>query len=383
MDSKVDLKKYVCRAPFEDFMVFHNSTWFCCPDWMDIPFEDWSRLDIGERTDLQSVWFNDINQKVRASILDGSYKYCSKTKCPYLSKLVNTNEKVLLNEFDNGGSVYFGYFYKRAEFFKKYNLSETDSEWKLFPKLIYFNFDYACNLRCPSCRLDVIPNRKDKLVDDMINDINTQFSADVEMIHMTGSGDPFYSNAFRTFMQTFDYKKYPKLKQIYIVSNGNMWTKEMWESVKPIHPYVREYEISIDAATKDTYENKVRLNGHWDTLIKNLKYHSTLKFNNRNFSFVVQDHNVHEINAFVKLIESIYDYNKTQYTITFRAIQDWNHQTKEWIKERSVQEVNHPLHNVLLDQLKKIGTKKYVIHNFWHLIPEDESNIENKKQKLI
>ncbi len=383
MDNKVDLKKYICRAPFEDFMVFHNSTWSCCPDWMDIPFEDWSRLDIGERTDLQSVWFNDINQKVRESILDGSYKYCSKTKCPYLSKLVNTSEKVLLNEFDNGGSVYFGYFYKRAEFFKKYNLSETDSEWKLFPKLIYFNFDYACNLRCPSCRLDVIPNRKDKLVDDMINDINTQFSADVEMIHMTGSGDPFYSNAFRTFMQTFDYKKYPKLKQIYIVSNGNMWTKEMWESVKPIHPYVREYEISIDAATRETYENKVRLNGHWDTLIKNLKYHSTLKFNNRNFSFVVQDHNVHEINAFVKLIESIYDYNKTQYTITFRAIQDWNHQTKEWMKERSVQEVDHPLHNVLLDQLKKIGTKKYVIHNFWHLIPEDESNIENKKQKLI
>jgi len=390
MDNKVDLKKYVCRAPFEDFMVFHNSTWFCCPDWMDIPFENWSHLKPGETSDLKSIWFNDINQKVRESVLDGTYTYCSKTKCPYLSKLINTDEKVLLNEYESGSgqSVYFGYFYKRAQFFKKYNLSETNSEWKLFPRLIYFNFDYACNLRCPSCRLDLIPNRKDKLVDDIINDINTQFSNDVEVIHMTGSGDPFYSNAFRTFMQTFNVKLYPKLKSIYLVSNGNMWTKEMWESVKAIHPFVYEYEISIDAATRETYENKVRLNGHWDTLMKNLKYHSTLKFINRNFSFVVQDHNVHEINDFVKLIESIYDYKKTPYTITFRAIQDWNHQTKEWIKERSVQEVDHPLHGVLLEQLKQLGIKKHVIHNFWHLISDDAkieeaNNTQTKKQKLI
>jgi len=76
---------------------------------------------------------------------------------------------------------------------------------------------------------------------------------------------------------------YPKLKSIYLVSNGNMWTKEMWESVKAIHPYVYEYEISIDAATKETYENKVRLNGHWNTLMENLKYHSTLKFINKKF----------------------------------------------------------------------------------------------------
>ena len=390
MDNKVDLKKYVCRAPFEDFMVFHNSTWFCCPDWMDIPFEKWSHLKPGETSDLKSIWFNDINQKVRESVLDGTYTYCSKTKCPYLSKLINTDEKVLLNEYESGSgqSVYFGYFYKRSQFFKKYNLSETNSEWKLFPRLIYFNFDYACNLRCPSCRVDLIPNRKDKLVDDIINDINTQFSNDVEVIHMTGSGDPFYSNAFRTFMQTFNVKLYPKLKSIYLVSNGNMWTKEMWESVKAIHPFVYEYEISIDAATRETYENKVRLNGHWDTLMKNLKYHSTLKFINRNFSFVVQDHNVHEINDFVKLIESIYDYKKTPYTITFRAIQDWNQQTKEWIKERSVQEVDHPLHSVLLEQLKQLGIKKHVIHNFWHLISDDAkieeaNNTQTKKQKLI
>jgi organic radical activating enzyme len=389
MDSKVDLTKYVCRAPFEDFMIFHNSTWFCCPDWMEIPFEEWSFLKEGDTEDLKSVWFNEINTKVREGVLDGTYKYCSKTKCPYLSKLINTDERTLLKQFESnsGQSVYFGYFYKRKEFFKKYNLSEKDKDWKLFPRLIYFNFDFACNLRCPSCRLDTIPNRKDKLVDSIIDDINNQFSENVEVIHMTGSGDPFYSNAFRTFMQNFDAKRYPKLKSIYLVSNGNMWTQEMWESVKAIHPYVYEYEISIDAATKGTYENKVRLNGHWDTLMKNLKYHSTLKFINRNFSFVVQDHNVREINKFVKLIESIYDYNETPYTITFRAIQDWNHQTKEWVKERAVQEPSHPLHNVLLEQLKELGNKKYVIHNFWHLISEEQKTNEifdePKKQKLI
>jgi len=37
---------------------------------------------------------------------------------------------------------------------------------------------------------------------------------------------------------------------------------------------------------------------------------------------------------------------------------------KNGFKERAVQEVDHPLHNVLLEQLKKIGNKKYVIHKF-------------------
>ena len=46
--------------------------------------------------------------------------------------------------------------------------------------------------------------------------------------------------------------------------------------MKNIHKYVKSCEISIDSASKDIYENKVRLGGKWDDLIENLKYIATL-----------------------------------------------------------------------------------------------------------
>ena len=65
----------------------------------------------------------------------------------------------------------------------------------------------------------------------------------------------------------------------------------MWDSMKSIHPYVKTCEISIDAATKDTYENKTRIGGDWDELINNLKFISTLpNLKKIKPSFVVQNH---------------------------------------------------------------------------------------------
>ena len=53
----------------------------------------------------------------------------------------------------------------------------------------------------------------------------------------------------------------------------------MWNSMKSIHPFVKVAEVSIDAATKDTYENKTRLNGNWDKLLDNLKFIAKLDLN--------------------------------------------------------------------------------------------------------
>ena len=56
---------------------------------------------------------------------------------------------------------YFEMFYKKEVFLKKYKVDNF--EWKIYPRLIYFNFDLSCNYQCPSCRLQTIPNKKDKI----------------------------------------------------------------------------------------------------------------------------------------------------------------------------------------------------------------------------
>lgn len=365
----MELKDYICRAPFEDFMIFDRETWFCCPDWMELD----ETTQIESFNDLKSNWFNDLNSKIRESILKGEYKYCSKERCPYLSKIVNSTKADLDKNHKSKftATEYFDMFYKKEVFLKRYNIN--NSEWKIFPRLIYFNFDLSCNYKCPSCRLHTIPNKKDKQVTDIINSINNQFASSVEAIHLTGSGDPFYSNAFREFLQQFNPQKYSKLKDIFLSTNGSLWNKEMWETMKAIHPFVNVAEISIDAATKDTYENKTRLNGNWSKLLDNLEFIAKLNLKSTTLSFVVQDHNVSEIVEFKNLISKIF--NGTNFTIMYRSIQDWNHQTLDWFNDRNVANPKHPLHKVLISQLTELGNENFIQHNMWHLFKKQKNLI--------
>ena len=54
------------------------------------------------------------------------------------------------------------------------------------------------------------------------------------------------------------------MERIHIHTNGILWTQNLWEKMKPIHPFVKSCEISIDSSTKETYENLVRIGGQWD-----------------------------------------------------------------------------------------------------------------------
>ena len=76
-----------------------------------------------------------------------------------------------------------------------------------YPKTIYFNFDKACNLKCPSCRLTLIHNGQSVNAEMTLSSIEKQFGKFVRHIVITGSGDPFYSNVFRNWLQNFDISK--------------------------------------------------------------------------------------------------------------------------------------------------------------------------------
>jgi hypothetical protein len=75
------LKKYVCITPFTYLELHKHGIFSCCPSWLP--------NKMGDLSDLDNVWESDELKKVQESILNGSYEYCSKTQCPYLSKLIN------------------------------------------------------------------------------------------------------------------------------------------------------------------------------------------------------------------------------------------------------------------------------------------------------
>ena len=143
----------------------------------------------------------------------------------------------------------------------------------------------------------------------------------------------------------------------------------MWNSLKAA-PYINTIEVSIDAGTKETYENNTRINGNWDRLIKNLKFLSTVDtIEWFIISMVVSKHNYKEMLTLYELIFDIFKDTKNKNTqiINYRQIVDWNTYSKDELKELQVFTPGHKLYGSFIEELIKIKDLSGVDHNFHHL----------------
>jgi hypothetical protein len=343
MKNQIDLKNYICSVPFNSLEIHNNVCFVCCPSWLP------NKIELSEIS-LKDMWNSEPIIDIRNSILDGSFKYCNKELCPYLSKLINygtTSGPITLKQ--------------TAEFIDTKISNNT-------PDHLIMNFDRTCNYKCPSCRVDlIVENSKGiKRVEKTIEEIDTHYSANVKTLYITGSGDPFVSVGFRNYLRNFNPKKYPKLKSIHLHTNASMWNKEMWDSMPNIHKYVKSCEISIDAGTKDTYENKTRLGGNWENLIDNLNFISTIQtLNTIKTSFVVQDTNYVEMEEFYNTMYSIFG---RKVNVFFGKITNWGTFSEGEFKLKQIWDVNHPEHELFKKQLNKIWKNTNLFHNLYEFI---------------
>ena len=197
MDNKEEiLKKYVCEMPFMYSDVQWSSQFICCPSWAPQSIrvdengkENW--FPVNESDDVMRNWTSEPAKNIRKSVMDGSYKYCNHTICPRLNELINTGKKP--------------YLFREIEDFKEvYNINTEEDiiNFKTPPEEILFGFDRSCNLKCPSCRVNLIPN--DDLESPahtaklhLLKSIEDNFAKGLKRIIVTGSGDPFYSKIYR------------------------------------------------------------------------------------------------------------------------------------------------------------------------------------------
>jgi hypothetical protein len=82
MNTEIDLKKYFCAVPFKNLEIHTKVCFACCPSWLP------NKIETSE-IPLKDVWNSDPIVDIRNSIIDGSFKYCDKELCPYLSKFIN------------------------------------------------------------------------------------------------------------------------------------------------------------------------------------------------------------------------------------------------------------------------------------------------------
>lgn len=308
--------------------------YLCCPMWLP--------TEIGNvyEQSLLDIWNSQQAQDIRSSILDGSFSFCDKNQCPFLTQIGNPVLPI--------GKVAD---LRHVEIIQNKKVRIT------YPRWVNLSYDRSCNLACPSCRINFIRDRganfsRLKLLQ---NRVVEELLPHIEWLYVTGSGDPFGSRLFRELLRSLRTEDYPELR-IYLHTNGMLFNHYQWNKMEGIRRSVKWVQVSIDAATPSTY-HKNRVGGKWDVLMDNLHFISQLRANGPvetfEISFVVQQNNFRQMHDFVKLGEQL-----GVDCVIFESLDNLTFSAKEY-EQRAIHHSNHPRHRDFL----AILSADYISHN--------------------
>lgn len=273
------LRTHFCAYPFTNLETTHTGRAFvCCPVWLPTPI---GRLD----TDAAALWTSESAERIRASIIVGSFRYCDHLNCSRI-----TNRSLPHRDSAEARAVLETY-------------AEKGSAESL-PKYVTLSHDKSCNLSCPSCRARpyVAGKAKQAQFDQLTEATIVPLLRQAERVKITGSGDPFGSNHFRNLIKRLATPEFAHLG-IDLHTNGQLWDERTWAELR-LPGRVRYAQISIDAALAETYQ-VVRRGGSFGRLLKNLAFIKQLResgeIHELEFSMVVQARNFREMPEFVRL----------------------------------------------------------------------------------
>jgi len=186
-------------------------------------------------------------------------------------------------------------------------------------------------------------------------------------LHLTAWGDPFASRHYRSILQALRDAKFDGVK-LYLLTNGLGLTPQMWTAMPHLAEKIVELRVSVDAATRETYED-VRRPGQWDVIRANLdvmgEMSRTGAFRRNRFAggmpsassdldldakdpasfvlgFVVQSANFREMPAFVQLAEDV-----GADVVVFQKYYSFGHEGAAAFSAKDVASPAHPEHQQL------------------------------------
>jgi len=270
-----------CPRPFDTVLIDKQGSCFACE------CQSWLPQSIGNLRikSMDEIINSDMRVHLQDSITDGTYRYCNEQQCSYIKS----------------GAVMDG----QPNHVRHLRLAIDDS----------------CNLRCPSCRKDMIFHKEGSAYNlsirlaDRINDWLRKCRHPIQ-VHIGSDGDPFASHVYRHFMHRTPERDNIKYS---ILTNGLMF-KEFHAKVPGVINNLQELGVSIDGATKETYE-KLRVGGKWDKILEGLECMAQQK-QKHGFRFilhfVVQRDNYHEMEKIIDLGE---EYGADR--VWLNKIEDW------------------------------------------------------------
>ena len=202
INTKKDLKiKNLCPRPKDTILIDKMGSCYACE------CQSWLPQSIGnlQIKSLQEIIGSDMHQHLQSSITDGTYRYCNEHQCSYLKA------EVLHGQPDR---------------IQHLRLAIDDS----------------CNLRCPSCRKQLIFHKEGSAYNlgiklaDKINEWLYNYKHPIQ-VHLGSDGDPFASHVYRYFMDQTPERDNIKYS---ILTNGLMF-KEFYHRVPYVIKNLNEY----------------------------------------------------------------------------------------------------------------------------------------------
>jgi MoaA/NifB/PqqE/SkfB family radical SAM enzyme len=319
IDTKKDLNiGRTCPRPFDTILIDKKGSCYACE------CQSWLPQSLGnlQIQGLDEIVSSRMRGHLQSSVEDGTYRYCNEHQCSYIKS----------------GGVLHG----RTTHLAHLRLAIDDS----------------CNLRCPSCRKDMIFHKEGPAYElgirlaDKINEWLLNYEQPIQ-VHIGSDGDPFASHVYRHFMARTPAK--PNFTYS-ILTNGLMF-KEFHDKVPHVIGQMQELGVSIDGATKETYQ-RLRLGGRWEKINECLETMAELKQKigfRFIMHFVVQKDNYHEMQQMIDLGEK---YGADR--VWLNKIEDWG--TTDNFKEQDIwhtPEYRSQLDRVV-DRIRARGNDRFI-----------------------
>ena len=278
------------------------------------------------------IWNSAAAQAIRSSILDGTYRYCSRLHC---TAIVNRRLP------------------RRADLKDPYHreiVAQKLVRLERRPVRVLMSQDQSCNLSCPSCRTKLIlakKNEQDRL-NEIFEAVILPLLRDARQVKITGSGDPFASGHYRYVLKRLSRREFPQL-QVQLQTNGLLLDRRAWQELG-LDGLVESVWVSIDAARPETYAI-VRRGGAFGKLLQNFEFLGALRreghIRHLRLDFVVQARNFREMPDAVDIARA-FGFDR----IHFQMIRNWGTFTVAEFDGHFIGSPDHPDYGEFLEVLR-------------------------------
>lgn len=257
--------KEVCKMGLESIWINHaNGAIRMC---------GWTNYFIGNLVDssIEELWHGEKAQKFRESMLDGSYRYCDRKRCPYCA---NHMEDSIMVEY----------------------------EVPEYPKYCSLSYEDACNYVCRFCRTEKFLSQKnDKCNIEIIEHEIGKFIQQLDVLSSNGVGELFCSPSILRLLSSV---KRENEMTVELESNGSLFNEKNWAKIENLGKHDLKVYITVHSFNEDTYQFLSGTSLPVSNIINNLYFIKSLReqgiINYFEIATVVCERNFREMPEFVK-----------------------------------------------------------------------------------